>query len=255
MVKKRMAMRMVTIFVALIVCGMFFPALARGLSVPRLEEPVGEVVVGESRVTSVGITNDGNHEFKIWLALNTEATCAGNFTYTGPAMYPDSDPESRFGPGDTLTVTVTYTPSDVGEECEAWLQITPLTGEPGVEIHFTAEGIEKPPEPSGEIVIGTFKTGVLDREDEDGEYISNLIRECQEMARCSGHEVRCISRLTTHLRWNGIISFEEKKAIKKTLKKAAMRNMMQEIETAKRSIITNDNSKDWWRKWHPNWRH
>lgn len=253
-------MRMVTIFVALIVCGMFFPELARGVSLSSSEGITvnfPEVAVGVPETMSVGITNESNQALKIWLALDKDAACPTEyFTYSGPTIYPvPTDPNSEFKPGDTLNVEVTFEPSDVCV-CTAWLKVTPMVaGEEGIIITFNAEGVEKPPEPSGEIVIGTFNTGVLDREDEDGEYISNLIRECQEMARCSGHEVRCISRLTTHLRWNGIISLEEKRAINKASRKAAMSNMMQEIETAKRSIITNDNSKDWWRKWHPNWRH
>ena len=62
MVKKRMAMKMVTIFVALIVCGMFFPGLARGedlsvdtgLQVDDGNTGINEISVdiGEAVVTS-----------------------------------------------------------------------------------------------------------------------------------------------------------------------------------------------------------
>ena len=80
MVKKRMAMKMVTIFVALIVCGMFFPGLARGLSVPTLDENVVKVEVGESEITSVTITNESNSEIQIWVSLDPEAECVKDFS-------------------------------------------------------------------------------------------------------------------------------------------------------------------------------
>ena len=256
-----MAMRMVTIFVALIVCGMFFPGLARGedLSIDQgLDVNFEDVVMGESDTMSVVITNESDQDLKIWLALDKDdvACPAEYFTYSGPVIYPvPTDPNGEFKPGDTLSVGVTFEPSAVGV-CTAWLKVTPMVdGEEGITITFTAEGVEDPPEPSGEIVVGTFGTGVLDREDEDGEYISDLISECHERARCTGHTVRCISRLTTHLRWNGIISSEEERAINKASRKAAISNMAQEIETAKRSVMANHNSKFWWLKWHSNWRH
>lgn len=254
MVKKRMAMRMVTIFVALIVCGMFFPGLARGLSVPKLEENLGEVVVGESKVTSVGITNDGNHEFKIWLALNKEDVCTDNWTYTGPTMYPDSDPASSFGPGDTLTVSVTFTPSAVGE-CNAWLQITPLTGDPGVEIHFIAKGIEKPADTSEEIVIGNFTTSVKNRIIEmDGQTTSTLqemIDDCEYEFETGSQRRRqlvgCIARTTGELKGTGEITRKERNELIRT----ALRMQMQRIikkwkERKKRLESSRGGYKFWW---------
>jgi hypothetical protein len=254
MVKKRMAMRMVTIFVALIVCGMFFPDLARGdenLSSDKgyISEE-GYIVVefenlqlNEPSEIPVVISNDSDYDLRLILLFNQEAGC--NFQYNGPYI-------QTLAPGDPLNVNFTYTPSDE-DVCTAELQIM-YSGSPSGVVIMKLIGDLEIQEGPKEIVIGTFPTGVLDREDEDGEYISDLISECQETADNPGHMVRCISRLTTHLRWKGIISCEEKSAIRKALWKAAMSNIMQEMQTAKRSGRRDHRSRFWWRDFH-HWRH
>jgi hypothetical protein len=249
MVKKHMAMRMVTIFVALIVCGMFFPDLARGEDLSSdqgLEVNFEEVVIGGEKIIPLTITNQSTEStFTLILLLNMEAAC--EFTYTGPNIV------SGFAPGDTLDVQVAFKPSAVGV-CNAVLQIQYFGSGGLVEINFTGNGIEEVSETF--IEIGGFNTGVLDREDEDGEYISDMISECQESAYNNGHMVRCIRRLTTHLRWERIISRKEQRALRNASWKAAMSNIMQAMKTAKRSGKRDHrSSRSWWLDLHHHWRH
>jgi hypothetical protein len=251
--KKRMAMRMVTIFVALIVCGMFFPDPVRGdeyvSSDQGLDVDFEDVVVGEGKTIPLGIRNESDHPLILYPLFNMDAAC--DFTVTEPGGTELGRTELE--PGAILNVQVTFSPSAVGS-CNAELQIM-YTGSPGgvVVINFTANGIEEASETF--IEIGGFNTGVLDREDEDGEFISDMISECQETAYNNGHMVRCISRLTTHLRWQGILSREEKSALLNASWKAAMSNIMQEMKTAKRSGRRDHrSSRSWWRVLHHHWR-
>jgi len=261
MVKKRMAMRMLTIFVALIVSGMFFPDLARGagLSVnTEVNVDVGNVVVGEEKITSVGITNESNNnELKIWLALNKDAACPEEyFMYTGPNIYPDN-PDLQFKSGDTLNVKVTFKPSAVGE-CKAFLQITPIgsTSVDPVQINFTAIGIEKPAEtPANQnIFIGGIDTGVEDRpmnNEYNASTIGSVIEECEATAYNRGHLWRCVSLLTAELWKEGRITHQEKRILRSAAIKAEMRQMVQEMK-ASRGLETSKRSGRsrfwcWWR--------
>ncbi len=252
-----MAMRMVTIFVALIVCGMFFPDLARGagLSVnTEVNVDVGNVVVGEEKITSVGITNESNDdELRIWLALNKDAGCpAEYFIYTGPNIYPD-DPDIQFKPGDTLNVTVTFKPSDVGE-CKAFLQITPL-GSPdvdGVQINFTATGIEKPAETPAKqnIFIGDIDTGVQDRplnDEHNAPFVGKIIEECGATAYSCGQLRRCVSLLTGELWRQGRLTCDEKHKLRRAAVKAEIRKVMQAMRTSARSGKSS-HWGSWWRR-------
>ncbi len=262
MVKKRMAMRMVTIFVALIVCGMFFPDLARGagLSVnTEVNVDVGNVVVGEEKITSVGITNESNDELKIWLALNKDAGCPEEyFIYTGPNIYPD-DPDIQFKPGDTLNVTVTFKPSDVGE-CKAFLQITPIgsTGVEGAQINFTATGIEKPAETEtlGNIIIGGIDTEVEDRplnDQHNAPFVGKIIEECEATAYTCGQLGRCVSLLTGELWRQGRLTCEEKSKLRRAAGKAEIRKMLHEMETSRRlKSAERSGCSSHWGWW---WRH
>ena len=79
MVKKRMAMRMVTIFVALIVCGMFFPNPARGdenlSSNQGLDVDFEDVVVGEDKTIPLEIRNESDHQLILYPLFNMDAAC------------------------------------------------------------------------------------------------------------------------------------------------------------------------------------
>ena len=256
MVKKRMAMRMVTIFVALIVCGMFFPDPVRGDE--NLSSDIGyvndegyivvefeDLQLDEPSTVPVVISNDSAYELRLILLFNQDADC--NFQYDGPYI-------QTLAPGDPLNVDFTYTPSDE-EVCTAELQIM-YSGSPSGVVVMKLIGDLEIQEKPNYIVIGDFHTGVLDRADEDGEYISDMISECQETAHNNGHAVRCISRFTKHLTWHGILSRDERQALLKASWKAAMSNIIKEMKTAKRSGRRDHrSSRLWWRDFHHHWRH
>jgi hypothetical protein len=205
MVKKRMAMRMVTIFVALIVCGMFFPGLARGEDLSSnqgLNVNFGDVVVGDKKTIPLEITNQSVSLLTLILTYKMDTGC--DFTF------PEDLVVTTLAPAAILNVGVTFSPSAVGE-CEAWLKINYTGSTAGlVEIKFTANGVEetsKAPEEE-KILIGDIDTGVYDKLDGDGNSIKEMIGICESTAYNHGHLVRCVVRLTRELRREDSITYQ-----------------------------------------------
>ena len=249
MVKKRLAMRMVTIFVALIVCGMFFPNPARGdenLSSDKGFNVVFEdLQLDEPSTVPVVITNDSAYELRLILLFNQAAGC--NFEYDGPYI-------QTLSSGEPLTVNFTYTPANE-DLCTAELQIM-YTGSPSgtvvIELIGELEIMEEPPQ---HIIIGGINTGVENIKDEDGEYIGDRFRRCEEDADNPGRMVRCITWNAIQLKWNGLISSKEKRKIRRTAMKAAIRQMIDKMKKAKRSGRRDRRSSRFWRSdihrhWH-----
>lgn len=253
MVKKRLAMGMVTIFVALIVCGMFFPDLARGADLSSdqgLQVKFPEVVVGEQETMSVGITNETDHNLKIWLALNKDAGCPPEyFEYTGPNIYPDV-PGVLYEPGDTLTVQVTFKPLAVGV-CTAFLQITPMvTNDEGVTIYFTAEGVPESADNFGPIVMGGLTTSVMDRPipiDEHTTYtLSEMIDECMDKFNIPGQVTRYIAWTTGELYSEGLITRQEKNELRMTAAKLEWQRIFQRMKKRRSSKGSTKLRRFWW---------
>jgi hypothetical protein len=252
-----MAMRMVTIFVALIVCGMLFPGLARGadLSVnTELYVPLGKVEVGEEKITSVEITNESDKALTIWPTLDRDATCPeGYFEYTGPDTGLNYYQMEAYG---TVTVQVTFKPLTVGT-WSAWLTIMPIGSNPygvqPVKITFTGEGAEKSSETF--IEIGGFNTGVTDREaklDENNSTLGEMIGECEATAYNCGQLRRCVKRLTRQLMREGTINYQEMRALHRAAMRAEIHKMVQDMKASRRLKTNKISGKSKWWCW---WRH
>ena len=257
MVKKRMAMKMVTIFVALIVCGMFFPGLARGedLNVDtelregvntELDLDIGNVVLGEGQITTVGISNQSSETtYTLILALNKAAACTSEFTYTGPNV------ESGFEPGETLNVQVTFTPTALGP-CTAWLSIMyigSLGGE--VKINFTANGIEEASETFGPIVIGEFTTSVMNRLIEIDEHttstLAEMIDECEDKSERRGQLMRCVAWTTGELCRAGDITKKEKRELRRFAARLEWQTIIEKMKARRKSRESSrGNRRFWW---------
>jgi hypothetical protein len=251
MVKKRMAMRMVTIFVALIVCGMFFPDLARGEDQgidtvlneggnTVLDVDVGSVVLGESKITSVGITNQSSDSYTVTLLLNSDAACPNEFTHNAAPIV------TNFEPGAVLNVDVMFTPSDLGA-CSAELQIAYYGSVGGlVEINFTGSGVEEVSETFEPIVIGGFPTHVVDRlidiDEQTSSTLAEMIDECESTSYRRGDLVRCIAWTTGELKKEGLLEYNEVRELRRT----AARVEIQKIIQAMRTRTHSKRGRFWW---------
>jgi hypothetical protein len=247
MVKKRMAMRMVTIFVALIVCGMFFPGLARGLSVPNFDEDPVKVEVGESEIIFVTITNESNSEIRIWVSLNPEAECVEDFSYPGypdSIIYPAFDSDTKFGPGDTFTVEVTFTPSDF-RVCTALLTIMPLSVIPAdsnvesVTLTLAAEGIPESADNFEPILMDGVPTNVMNRSIEiDAQTTSTLqemIDECVAKFEKRGQLMRRVAWLTGELCRAGDITRKEKRELRRKAARLEWERIIKNMKARKKT--------------------
>jgi hypothetical protein len=259
MVKKRMAMRMVTIFVALIVCGMFFPDLARGedLNVDtelnegvgntELDVDIGNVVLWESKIISVGITNQSSDStYMLVLQLNQDAVCSGYYTYNGDNIV------HGFGPGDTLNVEVVFTPSEV-KVCNAVLQITYYGSGGLVEINFTGNGVEESSETY--IKIGDIETNVEDRSIEIDQNTTSTLEEmidyCEDEFERSeqrrGQLVRCIAWTTGELKKEGLLEWKEMWELRRTAARVEWETIIQKMKARKKTRESSrGNRRFWW---------
>ena len=265
MVKKRLAMRMVTIFVALIVCGMFFPNPARGVTGDDLSSENWEVgddayivkfkdlKLDEESSIPVEITNKSDKILKLLPQFKSDGKCELGFTYTGPWMI-GVEPEK------SLFLNFTYTPTNY-EECEATLDIAdmlnvdPETNKMAIVATITVIGVlEEPgeePRTLGKIVIGDVTTMVDDRMADAENSVGDMIQECVDTAYTPGHLVRCVGLLARELWREQILSSQDRRDLTRAAIKSDMRRMFRKMRAAKRSGRRGHNSKHWrWHHWH-----
>ena len=241
MVKKRMAMRMLTIFVALIVCGMFFPGLARGedLSIDQgLDVDFEDVVIGEDKTIPLQITNQSEHTLTLIPTFAKDADC--DFTCF---KIVDEEPiqlgVTYLDPGEVLNLKVTFSASDVGL-CTAWLDIM-YTGSPGgaVRIDFTANGIEEVTQTLGPIVVGRFTTRVMDRtitrEGSAPTTLAEIIGECDEDSDRRGEFVSCVARATGELMREGLVKRDERQELVRYATRLEWERIIEKMRAHKRS--------------------
>ncbi|MFB0532339.1 MAG: hypothetical protein ACETVU_01570, partial [Desulfatiglandales bacterium] len=195
MVTRKMAVRVISICLAVMVSAAFLPTLANGfVSTDKDTEngPVvdfGDVVKDSSRTITLKITNKTDESLKLLMTLSYDATCT--FLLTGPAVM---TVEGR----ETVDVGVTYEARSPGA-CEGNLYViytgtttsdtttsgTTTSGK--VIVTLMGNGVEEV-EPST-IVIHGCDTGVPDR-DYKGVLISALITRCANGARHHGAYAR-----------------------------------------------------------------
>jgi len=207
-----MALRVISICLAVIVSAFFLPGLANGLvSTDKDTEngPVvdfGDVVKDSSKTMILKITNQTDESLKLMMTLSYDASCT--FLLTGSAVM---TVEGR----ETVDVGVTYEAQSLGP-CEGTLYVmySGTTTSGTVIVTLMGNGVEEvePDNQNGTIVIHGCDTGVLDR-DYNGSSISALIKGCANGARNHGAYASRVARLTNRLKKAGAISGEEKGAI------------------------------------------
>jgi hypothetical protein len=243
--KKRMAMKMVTIFVALIVCGMFFPDLARGADLSSdqgLDVSFGDVLIGAEEIITLTITNQSSEStFTLILLLNMDAAC--EFTYTGPNMV------SGFAPGDTLDVQVAFKASAVGV-CNAVLQIQYFGSGGLVEINFTGNGIEEVSETFEPIVIGNITTSVMDRpipiDETTTTTLEEMIHECEDKFERRGQLMRCVAWTTGELKNEGLMTRQEKRELVRAAARVEWQKIIEKIKAQKKTRERSRGGRRFW---------
>jgi len=191
-----------SIFLAFIAWGVFFPGLTNG-SVLVETADFGDVAVGSTSTIPLHITNTGSSTLILYFRYENYSC---NFSL--PRQ------EIVLQPGKIVDVEIRWTPSEVGI-CSDILKV--IYGRDLYEtVVVTGRAVEAggpDQEPDRDvnrrIVIGDCDTGVVDRYYED-KLISELIDDCAAGVKNHGQFVRCVAGLTNELRKAGVISGKEK---------------------------------------------
>jgi hypothetical protein len=249
MVKKRMAMRMVTIFVALIVCGMFFPDLARGatedtpLSVDKYTVEFKDLQLNQTSEIPVVITNESVAPLKLLPQFSSDANCEFAFEYDGS----DVSWIINLAPSNSLNINFTYTPSNYGE-CGAELLIVDMEGMVALAT-ITVTGVleEKRAEDPDYISVGGFLTSVKNKEikvDQDTSTLADMIEECEGTSQRHGELVRCIAWTTGELKKEGLLTYQDKRELLRAAAKVEWQRIIQATE--KRKISKGSKQRRFW---------
>lgn len=201
-----MVVRILSISLALLFLGMFFPALSKAdISVESPENPIkfGDVAIDSQKTISLGIKNQ-NETTAITLYFRLESgdlesgdTCGFSF---------DENAQKQVVPGGGIGyVDVTYKPSELAP-CSVFLIVLWIGGGFG-NLPVPLEGMGVPSAPST-VVIDGQDTGVENRLHEE-QTISERLEKCSENAKNHGQYVRCIALMTRKLRKAEVLTREE----------------------------------------------
>jgi hypothetical protein len=204
-------LRVISIFLAFVVWGLFFPSVTNG-SVDVETADFGHVAVGSTSVIPLQINNTGSSTLILYFSYEN---CSCNFSLPPQELV--------LQPGDTVDLKISWAPPEgsEGTTCSGTLKVFNgpdllgallLTGR-AVDASGPARN------PNSTIIIGECDTGVVDRLHE-GTLISEWIEECAAKAKNHGQFVRCIRDLMNKLKEAGVISGKEKGAIESSAAKA-----------------------------------
>ena len=212
MATRKKPLMVLSIFLAFIAWGVFFPGLTNG-SVLVETADLGDVTVGSTSAIPLHITNTGGSTLILYFRYENYSC---NFSL--PRQ------EILLQPGKTVDVEILWTPSEVGmcsdilhviygRDLSETVLVTGRAVEAGGPDHEPDRDVNR------RIVIGECDTGVGDRFYE-GKLISELINDCAAGVKNHGQFVRCVAGLTNEMKKAGTISGKEKGAIQSTAAQA-----------------------------------
>ena len=207
---KKMAVRILSVSLALVFLGMVFPSLSDSSVGTTGEVDLGQVLINSSPAsTTFGIQNQNEQS---WIALyfNLEGTCGFSYdtTLQGSVLGIKGEPN------DTVTMTIEWAPSELGV-CSDTLTVYYYDSSyelNEVSVVLTGEGVDKLG-PST-VVIDGQDTGVENRLN-DGIPISDHLAICEENAKNHGQYVRCVALMTRKMHKANVLNYEERGSIMK----------------------------------------
>jgi hypothetical protein len=225
MAGEKRSLTVLTILLAFIAWGVFFPSITTGSVSPETAD-FGDVAVGSTGSIPLEITNTGSDTLLINLRWKNNNSCDFRLLKHGSEdLQPTS--EIQLNPEKSLTVDMSWTPAErsEGTTCSDTLKIVNGNGELLETVPVTAKAVaagDPPKNPNGTIVIGEHDTGVVDRL-YDGRLISEWIGECAAGARNRWRFVRCVSALTNELKKAGVITCQDMRAIQRCAAQVKLR--------------------------------
>lgn len=211
----KMVLRFLSISMALLFLGMFFPGLSKAsVSIDSPENidspddpiPFGNVAIDSERTISVGIKNQNETAaIKLYFRLDSGETCGFWFDEKAQGL--------EVPAGEIGYVDVTYKPSEL-IPCSGSLIVLYIGGGLYGNMPVLLEGMGVPSAPRT-VMIDGLDTGVENKFYE-GETISYWLDELAAEARNHGQYVRWVAFMTRKMHKANVLSKEEMKAILKT---------------------------------------
>ena len=229
------SMRILTVFMVLV----FALAFSPGASEASVDDPVppatpievtmdGPALIGGDPVTTTfGIQNQ-DPEAKIQLYFNLSGSCGFLYDTTLQGV--------PLAPGGIVDMAVTFQPTALGT-CSDPLTIYSLAGGKvlSVVVTLTGEGVDELPPTT--VIIDGCDTGVTDLELGE-KRISEWINGYEKDVKTHRHFVSRVARLTAKMRKEGLISREEKRAIRNCARKANIPSLEIGVGTTEKGTIT-----------------
>lgn len=208
----KMVARILSISVALLLLGMVVPSLSDASVGTAAEVDFGQVLINSSPVsTTLGIQNE-NETSEIQIYFNLSGTCGFEFDPEEIQDLQGAFLKKKGEPGDSVSVTIYYAPTDLGECSDTLHVYWVLGGFNDVPVILKGEGVDKLG-PSTVIIDG-YDTGVENRLN-DNKPISEHLAMCEENAKNHGQYVRCVAFKTRKMRRANVLNERERRAIMK----------------------------------------
>jgi len=225
----KMVVRILSISLALLFLGMFFPALSKAsISLDSLDNPImfGDVAIDSQKTISVGIKNQNETAaIKLYFRLASGDTCGFSFDQNAQGLEVPS--------GEIGYVDVIYKPSEL-VPCSGSLIVLYIGGGLSGNIPVALEGMGVPSAPSTVMIDGQ-DTGVENRLYEE-QTVSERLDKCSENAKNHGQYVRCVALMTRMLRKAEVLTEEEGQ----TLVKAAAHANIPPVESGLEDLVLDD---------------
>jgi hypothetical protein len=207
---RKMAVRILSIFTALLLFGMVVPVLSNANVATEAEVRLDPVLINSPpSSTSFGIQNQ-NEESAITLYFNLTGTCGFSYDTSLQGAILGKKGE----PNDTVSMTVQHEPSELGV-CSDTLTVYYYAADYvlyEVDVILTAEVVDQLG-PSTVIIDG-YDTGVENRLN-DGVPISDHLAICEENVKNHGQYVRCVALMLRKMHRADVVSKGEIKSIMK----------------------------------------
>jgi hypothetical protein len=214
MAGEKRSLAVLTILLAFIAWGVFFPSMTTGSVSPETAD-FGDVEVGSAGVIPLKIENTGASTLLINLRWQNYSC---NFSLSQQS-------DIKLDPGESVTVNISWTPPEgsEGSTCSDTLRVLNGNYELLETVLVTGNAVPagSKKDPNGSIVIGECDTGVGDQL-YDGKPISEWIGECAARTKNRWRFLGCVSVLTNKLKKAGIISCQDKRAIQRCAAQAKL---------------------------------
>lgn len=236
----KMVLRILSISLALMISAILVPSTVYATLDAKTSLTIEKAVLDTPTDTTLMLANN-NPDAEITLHLlpsGDNGTCSIGVLVPDEAdpsnATPDPNPVLTIPPNETVDLMVIYQTSTT-EQCSGEILIYWYGGNQSGWHTITIDGTGEEANVNRTILVGALDTGILDREWQDNKSISEWIDEYAKDARNHLDFVKSIFRLTKEMKKEGVITWEEKRVIRRYARKANIPSI--DIEVSEKGTI------------------